>query len=564
MLETKFDVIITGGGLAGLSLARQLKLNDESLNVLVLEKQKGPLPSATHKIGESSIEVGAYYYGQVLGLEDYIEESHYEKLGLRYYFKNDSEKFEDRLEYGVDDFLPRKSYQFNRGTFENHLRETIVGQGVTLLENASCLDISITEDNEENTIVFEQDGTTYEKNAKWIVDATGRNRILQNKLGFKKEVKKTHSSIWFRVKSTCDIAQLVPKENVEWHERIKQPRWLSTNHIMGEGYWMWIIPLTGDYTSFGIVASEEFHPYKTFNTRNKAKNWIEENEPEIARLIDGLEWLDFKGIRNYSHSSTKVISENGWACVGEAGVFADPFYSVGSNLIAYANSMVTNLICNVEDSEKEEHARHYNSYLISHCESLTHIIQAHMPYMGNGYIAALKIIWDTFIGWGISDPIFYNDVYLCPKKSKMIYGTLLKLSLAQLRIVEFFDEWSKKSNTKVDYQFLDCLKDLPTLCDVYTRNLPSGEKSFEEVYEDIQYSFEKLEEFGNIVFQLAVQELYPEEADAVSNRWIDITEITLDKDDWELGLFDDSEKRDIEYLKNEVYNAFNMNAALVS
>lgn len=558
MFHTKYDVIITGGGLAGLSLARQLKLNKTTLSILVLDKEKGPFPSATHKIGESSIEVGAYYYAQVLQMEEYIEKEHLEKLGLRYYFKNDNQKFENRPEYGVDDFLPGKSYQFNRGTFENYLRKITVAQGIDLIEGADCKEVNITKGDTENTVAYDKDGKTHEISAKWVIDASGRRRILQNKLEYKKSFQKCHSSVWFRLKGRCDIATLVPASNTAWHHKIKQPRWLSTNHIMGMGYWMWLIPLSEEYTSVGIVASEELHPYATFNTRKKAQDWILENEPDIAKLLEGYDWLDFKGVRNYSHSSTKVLSEDGWACVGEAGVFADPFYSVGSNLIAYANGMVTNLICNVEEKDKTAYINHYNSYLISHAESLTYIIQSHMPYMGNSYLASLKIIWDTFIGWGISDPMFYNDVYLSPDKTNELYGILLKVSLAQIRIVDFFEEWSKVSQMKANYSFLDCLKDLPTLKEVYTKNLPPKKENFKEVVEGIQYSYDKLEEFGNIIFFLAVQEVFPEEYEKISEKWIDITEMTLDKDDWKLSFADDSEKRSIEHLKNEVYSALNI------
>ena len=35
---------------------------------------------------------------------------------------------------------------------------------------------------------------------------------------------------------------------------------LSTNHICGEGYWVWLIPLSSGPISIGIVADPRFHP----------------------------------------------------------------------------------------------------------------------------------------------------------------------------------------------------------------------------------------------------------------------------------------------------------------
>ena len=57
----KYDVVITGGGLAGLTLALQLKKSKPVCTILVLEKRKDDAPAATHKVGESLSELGAYY-----------------------------------------------------------------------------------------------------------------------------------------------------------------------------------------------------------------------------------------------------------------------------------------------------------------------------------------------------------------------------------------------------------------------------------------------------------------------------------------------------------------------
>ena len=49
------DVLILGGGLAGLTLAMQLKQAMPELGVRVVERREHPVPVAAHKIGESSV-----------------------------------------------------------------------------------------------------------------------------------------------------------------------------------------------------------------------------------------------------------------------------------------------------------------------------------------------------------------------------------------------------------------------------------------------------------------------------------------------------------------------------
>ncbi|HEY2735887.1 MAG TPA: lycopene cyclase family protein, partial [Polyangiales bacterium] len=56
-----FDVVVCGGGLAGLTLGRQLRREHPALRVAVIEKTERPLPPGCHKVGESSVELGSQY-----------------------------------------------------------------------------------------------------------------------------------------------------------------------------------------------------------------------------------------------------------------------------------------------------------------------------------------------------------------------------------------------------------------------------------------------------------------------------------------------------------------------
>src|SRR5215210_3962503 len=77
-----YDVAILGGGLAGLTLALQIKAQRPNTSIFIAEKRPGPAPEAAFKVGESTVEVSANYFGKVLGLEEHLETQQLRKFGL--------------------------------------------------------------------------------------------------------------------------------------------------------------------------------------------------------------------------------------------------------------------------------------------------------------------------------------------------------------------------------------------------------------------------------------------------------------------------------------------------
>ncbi|QMU70031.1 NAD(P)/FAD-dependent oxidoreductase [Streptacidiphilus sp. P02-A3a] len=537
-----YDVVIAGGGLAGLCLAKQLRDAYPSISVLVCERDRSPIPLSAFKVGESTVEVGAYYFSGVIGLHDYLEEQQLEKLGLRYFY-GDRPGLHRESEFGVNRFLPAKSYQLNRGSFEEHLRVVVDEAGAELRQGVRVLDIELGEQDAPHRVTYqggEEQAVTV--TCRWVIDATGRHRLLQRKLDLTKRFPKPHHSVWFRLEGRLDTDEAVRPEHKVWHDRIHETRWQSTNHFMFEGGWVWAIPLAPDHTSVGIVVADEVHPVTKFNRIEKAVDFVAERVPGFDPAIRELPVLDFRVLKNYSHSSHQVFSHDRWACVGEAGVFADPYYSVGSNLIGYANGFVTEMIGRDErESFDEGFVRYANRWFLSLAEGLTLNIQGSYVFHDNPVIMSLKTIWDYYVGWSFSDPQFYARTYLDESASTTLSALGAHAVSTQGTVMNLFKAWARDYRGVREFDYIDYYDDLPTLARLFVQNLPGKETpSFGTVLASIRDGLDRIEELAHVIFYLALEDALPEHVESVRSRgWLNTSVLSLDPDRWEQdGLFE--------------------------
>lgn len=539
-----YDVVIAGGGLAGLCLSKQLVDADPNLSVLVLDRMRAPLPPAAFKVGESTVEVGAYYMSHVVGLRYYLDQQHLEKLGLRYFYAGDRHLTEEP-EFGVRRFLPVKSYQLDRGTLEEHLRQLVAGCGVHLAEGQRVIDICPGEAGQPHQVLYrseEEEGAAVSSvSCRWVVDATGRRRLLQRKLGLTKAYPRRHNAVWFRLAGRLDIDEVAGKATPGWHERIAEPRWHSTNHLMFAGGWIWLIPLFPDNTSVGIVTAEELHPITAFNKIDRAVEFIDQRVPGLGDAIRSFTVLDFRVLRNYSHSSRQVFSTDRWACVGDAGVFVDPYYSVGSNMIAYGNGFITKMITDdTADQLDSDFVSHANRWFLSLAENLTNGIQSAYPFHDNAVIMVLKTIWDFYVGWTFSDPQYYDKTFLDPAASLTLSGLGARTVAAQSSVIRLLTDWSRRYRGVFEFDYIDYYDDLPTLAQLFVENLPApSPRPFDDVLKRVRAGQDRIEELAQVIFYLALQDAFPDLLPKVrSAGWLNVAAISLDPSRWEDdGLF---------------------------
>lgn len=413
MNDNTVDVAIVGGGLAGLTLALQLKQKRPETSIAVFESRKHPVPEAAHKVGESTVEVGAHYFSRVLGLQDHLKDRQLPKLGLRYFFSHgDNSDIAERVELGGNVYLPTPSYQIDRGRFENFLGEEVVKHDVLFMTGMPMN--SLTLDHEAGHTVTVRSGKKSEMTwaARWVIDATGRAETVKSMLDLKQKIQHQGNSAWFRIADKVRIDDW--SDHAGWKEQGggESSRWLSTNHLMGPGYWVWLIPLASGSTSIGLVADPALHPFEEYDDLDKLWKWFDRHEPQCAERLrpyrDRIQ--DFYAIEKYSYSATKVFSSERWCLTGEAGVFIDPFYSPGSDFIGLANTFITELVTSELMGENVSmKARWFNDVFFLFFKNNLALYEQQYPLFGNALVMSYKIIWDFSYYWAIPAYVFFKD-----------------------------------------------------------------------------------------------------------------------------------------------------------
>ena len=538
------DVVICGAGLAGLTLARQLRIEHPGVSVVLIDRLQRPLPEAAFKVGESTVELAAHYLRDMLGLADYLDRAHLRKLGLRFFFRNregEPRQFAARPEIGLSKFASIPTHQIDRGRLEQDLRAMVEEDGVRLIEGARIADLEIGTGGSTHHVTYYHDDTGPEPQhltARWLIDASGRSRMVQRQLGLAKQRERDHHAVWFRVRGKLDVDDLVPRSNRAWHDRVPGgKRFLSTNHLAGTGYWVWIIPLPSGHTSVGIVADRTFHPFDDLRSRDRAAAWLARNEPEFAALMAGHEMLDFCVLRNYSHTSERVFSVDRWACTGDAGVFADPMYSPGTDLIAFGNCCISWMIG--EDAAGRltpEAVEEKSRFMITIGELLTRSIQVNYHLLGAPETMAAKLFWDITAGWAVVQPLMFGKVFLDRDRHAAVRAASRNFFFMSLQMNALFSQWAAMGKGNLGFDFIDYFE-VDAIRAMRERNLVP-DKSLEELVADQHANMALLEELAICLFRLAVADVHPEHLHRVEDTWINATAITLDPSQWEeRGLF---------------------------
>jgi flavin-dependent dehydrogenase len=313
-LPERCDVLVIGGGPAGATIAALLA--QQGRDVVLLEKAHHP----RFHIGESLLPSNAELFDQ-LGVRDAVERIGMPKFGIEFVSPDHAHRSYVDFSEQWDKSQPY-AWQVRRADLDEILFRNAERLGAKTVEGCRVHHCAF--DDEGATVHAEvraeadgAEGTTAPRSwhARFVVDASGRDTFLANKLRCKAKSEVHNSSALFAHYTGARRLEGTKEGNISL-------MWFPHG-------WFWFIPLADGTTSVGAVC----WPYYLKQRDKPLPEFFADTialSPEMSDRLKGATLVDGRvhATGNYSYSASHSAGER-YVMLGDAYTFIDPMFSSG-------------------------------------------------------------------------------------------------------------------------------------------------------------------------------------------------------------------------------------------
>ena len=318
------DVVVIGGGPAGSTVSTLLA--QHGVSVELFERERFP----RFHIGESLIPE-TYWVLKRLNMLPKMRQSHFVK---KYSVQFVNAVGRNSAPFYFWDNKPHEcsqTWQVVRSEFDQMMLNNAREHGVAVHEGVRVHDVLFDGGRAVGVKIKDDDGSFREVRAQVVVDASGQNGLIMNRLRLRVwDPTLNKGAIWtywegaYRDTGRDEGATLV----------------IQTGNKNG---WFWYIPLHNDILSVGVVAPFDY----LFKGRTDyAQTYREEVErcPGLTeRVANATRVTGYFATKDYSYRS-KQVAGDGWVLVGDAFGFLDPLYSSGVLLALKSGDMAADAV----------------------------------------------------------------------------------------------------------------------------------------------------------------------------------------------------------------------------
>ena len=303
--QAQCDVLVIGGGPGGATIAALLAARGR--DVVLVEKARHP----RFHIGESLLPLNMPLFER-LGVAAEIERIGMPKYGAEFVSPWHGEPVTFDFADAVDKSFP-SAYQVRRSEFDQILFRHAARQGATAIEGCRVTGVEFREAGALVTARHE-DGRVQQWQARFLVDASGRDTFLAGLLRNKRRNKKHNSAAIFG--------------HFEGATRLPGKAEGNISLFWFEHGWFWFIPLSDGATSIGAVCWPYYMKTRKTDPAQFLLDTIALCPALSERLRNAKLASPVTATGNYSYEVERAAGRH-YLMVGDAFTFIDPVFSTG-------------------------------------------------------------------------------------------------------------------------------------------------------------------------------------------------------------------------------------------